>query len=67
MAADGWHEFIKADAQLTMGVPSQIDRVVTFGGVPITVDGRVIGGIGVCSGHWRDDAAIACAGRWLPW
>ncbi|WP_436777598.1 GlcG/HbpS family heme-binding protein [Yinghuangia sp. YIM S09857] len=62
MATDAWHEFIKDDAPLAMGAPAQIDRVVTFGGgIPISVDGHVIGGIGVCGGHWSDDVAIARA------
>ncbi|MGK5559227.1 GlcG/HbpS family heme-binding protein [Actinomadura kijaniata] len=63
MATDAWHEFIKDDAPLAMGVPAQIDRIVTFGGgIPITSGGHIIGGIGVCGGHWSDDIKIAEAG-----
>jgi uncharacterized protein GlcG (DUF336 family) len=63
MATDQWHEFIKDDAPLAAGAPAQIDRLVTFGGgVPITADGHIIGGIGVSGGHWSDDMKIAGAG-----
>jgi uncharacterized protein GlcG (DUF336 family) len=63
MSTQQWGEFIKNDPPLAAGVPSQIDRVVTFGGgIPVTADGHVIGGIGVCGGHWTDDVAIAEAG-----
>ncbi|MFG1694096.1 heme-binding protein [Nonomuraea sp. NPDC049309] len=63
MTTQGWHDFIKDDAPLAMGVPAQIDRIVTFGGgVPITADGHIIGGIGVCGGHWSDDVRVAEAG-----
>lgn len=63
MTTQGWHDFIKDDAPLAMGVPAQIDRIVTFGGgVPITADRHIIGGIGVCGGHWSDDVRVAEAG-----
>ena len=63
MATDAWHEFIKNDAPLAMGAPTQIQRLVTFGGgLPITIGGHLVGGIGVCGGHWSDDIAIAEAG-----
>ncbi|MEO3876767.1 heme-binding protein [Nonomuraea sp. B12E4] len=36
---------------------------LTFGGgIPITAGGHIIGGIGVCGGHWSDDIKIAEAG-----
>lgn len=60
LATDAWHEFIKDDAPLAMGAPSQIDRLVTFGGgIPIRIEGHLVGGIGVCGGHWSDDVDIA--------
>jgi uncharacterized protein GlcG (DUF336 family) len=62
-ATDAWHEFIKNDAPLATGAPTQIDRLVTFGGgIPITIDGQLVGGIGVAGGHWSDDMKIAQAG-----
>lgn len=63
MATDAWHDFIKEDAPLALGAPAQIDRLISFGGgLPITIDGHLVGGIGVCGGHWSEDAAIAAAG-----
>jgi uncharacterized protein GlcG (DUF336 family) len=63
MTTQAWHDFIKNDAPLATGVPAQIDRIVTFGGgIPITAGGHIIGGIGVCGGHWSDDIKIAEAG-----
>ncbi|NAZ84554.1 GlcG/HbpS family heme-binding protein [Kineococcus indalonis] len=58
-----WHETIRDDAPLALGAPAQIDRLITFGGgEPITVGNQVIGGIGVCGGHWSEDVSIAQAG-----
>jgi uncharacterized protein GlcG (DUF336 family) len=63
MATDAWHDFIKHDPPLALGAPAQINRLITFGGgIPITADGHLIGGIGVCGGHWSDDIKIAQAG-----
>jgi uncharacterized protein GlcG (DUF336 family) len=63
MATDAWHDFIKDDAPLALGAPAQIDRLITFGGgIPITVDSQLVGGIGVSGGHWSDDIMIAQAG-----
>ncbi|WP_158370260.1 GlcG/HbpS family heme-binding protein [Cellulosimicrobium cellulans] len=63
LSTAAWHELIKDDAPLALGAPSQIDRLVTFGGgVPITLEGHVVGGIGVCGGHWSDDVTVAEAG-----
>jgi uncharacterized protein GlcG (DUF336 family) len=59
----GWHDFIKDDPPLALGAPSGIDRLVVFGGgYPITVDGKVIGGIGVSGGHYTQDMEVAEAG-----
>lgn len=63
MPTDGWFDFIKGDEPLRVGAPTGIDRLVAFGGgYPITVDGAVIGGIGVSGGHYSQDMAIAQAG-----
>ncbi|MEV6779412.1 GlcG/HbpS family heme-binding protein [Streptomyces syringium] len=60
MTTDQWHGFIKDDAPLAMGATAGIDRLIAFGGgLPITVDGVVVGGIGVSGGHWSDDIKIA--------
>jgi len=56
----GWHDFIKDDPPLAAGATAGIDRLVIFaGGFPITVDGQVVGAVGVSGGHYSDDAAVA--------
>lgn len=63
LPTDAWHHLIRDDAPLASGAPAQIDRLISFGGgLPITVDGELIGGIGVSGGHWSDDMRIAEAG-----
>ncbi|GAA2863745.1 hypothetical protein Acy02nite_72450 [Actinoplanes cyaneus] len=58
-----WHEMLERDAPLALGVPAQIERIVTFGGgLPITAGQQTVGGIGVSGGHWSDDVRIASAG-----
>ena len=60
---DGWHDFIKDDPPLALGAPSGIDRLVVFGGgYPISINGRVVGGIGVSGGHYSQDMDVAQAG-----
>ena len=59
----GWHDFIKDDPPLADGATTGIDRLVIFGGgYPITVDGQVVGGIGVSGGHYSEDQEVAEAG-----
>jgi len=59
----GWHDFIKDDPPLALGAPAGIDRLVIFGGgYPITIGGRVVGGIGVSGGHYTQDQEVAEAG-----
>jgi len=61
--SDGWHDFIKDDPPLALGAPSGIDRLVIFGGgYPITVDGKLVGAIGVSGGHYSQDMEVAQAG-----
>ena len=63
LPTDGWYEFIKNDPPLAMGAPTQIDRLITFGGgYPIQVGGKVVGGIGVSGGHYTQDMEVAQAG-----
>jgi uncharacterized protein GlcG (DUF336 family) len=60
---DGWHDFIKDDPPLALGAPAGIDRLITFGGgYPISIDGKVAGGIGVSGGHYTQDMDVAQAG-----
>ena len=63
MPTHGWHDFIKDDAPLAAGAPTGINRLVIFGGgYPITVDGTVVGAIGVSGGHYTQDQQVAEAG-----
>lgn len=63
MPTDGWFDFIKGDEPLRLGAPTGIDRLVVFGGgYPITIDGAVVGGVGVSGGHYTQDMAVAQAG-----
>jgi uncharacterized protein GlcG (DUF336 family) len=63
MPTDGWFDFIKDDEPLRVGAPTGIDRLVVFGGgYPITIDGVVVGGVGVSGGHYSQDMAVAQAG-----
>jgi uncharacterized protein GlcG (DUF336 family) len=57
-----WHDFIKDDPPLAAGIP-HVRRLVVFGGgYPISVDGQMVGGIGVSGGHYSDDMKVAEAG-----
>ncbi len=63
MSTEEWHAFVEGDEQLRPGARPAIDRLVTFGGgFPITVDGTVVGGLGVSGGHWSQDVEVAKAG-----
>jgi uncharacterized protein GlcG (DUF336 family) len=63
LPTDAWFDFIKDDEPLRVGAPTGIDRLVVFGGgYPVTVEGCVVGGIGVSGGHYSQDMAIAQAG-----
>ena len=59
----GWYDFIKDDGPLALGATAGIDRLVVFGGgYPVTVDGAVVGAIGVSGGHYSEYMAVAEAG-----
>lgn len=63
MPTHGWHDFIKDDAPLADGAVGGIDRLVIFGGgYPLTVDGTVVGAVGVSGGHYSQDQRVAEAG-----
>lgn len=63
MPSGGWYDFIKDDGPLATGAPSGIDRLVVFaGGFPITIDGAIVGAVGVSGGHYTHDADVALAG-----
>src|ERR687890_1367909 len=63
MPTHGWHDFIKDDPPLADGAPTGIDRLVIFGGgYPITIDGQIVGAIGVGGGPLSEDPQVAHAG-----
>ncbi len=55
----GWFDFIKNDPPLLHGIVKTPRLVVFGGGYPISVDGQVIGGIGVSGGHYEQDMKVA--------
>lgn len=60
MPTEQWHDIIQGDSQLAAGAVGGIDRLVVFaGGLPIVVDGALVGGLGVSGGHHSDDLAAA--------
>lgn len=62
MSTDAWYDFIKDDPPLNTGIVHTPRLVVFGGGYPITIDGEVIGGIGVSGGHYSQDMECAQAG-----
>jgi uncharacterized protein GlcG (DUF336 family) len=62
MASHEWYDFIENDPPLLHGIV-KTDRLIVFGGgYPITVDGQIVGGIGVSGGHYTHDMEVAQAG-----
>ncbi len=58
-----WPEIVKNSAELRIGLPPAVDRLVMVGGgVPLTVDGALVGGLGVSGGMPDEDVAVAEAG-----
>ena len=62
VATHDWFDLIKDDPALREGIVHR-DRLVVFGGgVPIRVDGEVVGSVGVSGGSAEQDREIAEAG-----
>lgn len=62
MPTADWWDAISGDPGLQAGFPHR-DRLVVFGGgVPITVDGHVVGAVGVSGGSAEEDVEVASAG-----
>lgn len=63
MPTHQWHDFIKDDPPLALGIP-KVDRLIIFGGgYPIRDAGSaIVGGIGVSGGHYTQDMQVAEAG-----
>lgn len=62
ISTDAWYEFIKDDPPLNTGIVHTPRLVVFGGGYPITINGEVVGGIGVSGGHYSQDMECAKAG-----
>jgi uncharacterized protein GlcG (DUF336 family) len=58
----GWFDFIKDDPPLLHGIVKTPRLIVFGGGYPISIDGAVVGGIGVSGGHYEQDMVVAQAG-----
>jgi uncharacterized protein GlcG (DUF336 family) len=57
-----WRDMLAADAQLAIAAPAAINRLVAIGGgAPISIDGVIVGGIGVSGGTPDQDADVASA------
>lgn len=61
MPTSDWLPFIGDDPVLREGVPRIPGLTVLPGGVPIRVQGVLIGGIGVSGSHYSEDADVALA------
>lgn len=59
MPTHAWFDFIKNDPPLLHGIVKTPRLVVFGGGYPITLDGEVVGGIGVSGGHYTQDMEVA--------
>lgn len=57
----GVHEFISSDAGALLSMPHLPDFTVVAGGVPLVVDGAVVGAVGVSGGPVAVDNDIADA------
>ncbi|KAA1397766.1 GlcG/HbpS family heme-binding protein [Aeromicrobium ginsengisoli] len=57
-----WTDIATADPVFGAGLPSLPRFTLLFGGVPITVDGTVVGAVGISGGSNDQDEDIAQAG-----
>lgn len=62
LPTDAWWGLVKDEPPLLHGIVKTERLVIFGGGIPLTVDGRVVGGIGVSGGSADQDRAIAEAG-----
>lgn len=52
---DAWYNFIKDDPILKDGAHNLKDFILLGGGSPITIDGSIVGAIGISGGHYKQD------------
>ncbi|SBS76079.1 conserved hypothetical protein [uncultured Mycobacterium sp.] len=54
-----WHDVLKDDEPLKLGIV-HTPRLVTYGGgYPIVSDGQIVGSIGISGGHYTQDMTVA--------
>jgi uncharacterized protein GlcG (DUF336 family) len=58
---ESWHNFIKDDPILLIGAQHLDDFILLGGGLPIVIDGAIVGAIGVSGGHYHQDEICARA------
>jgi len=56
-----WHNFIKDDPILETGATQLDNFILLGGGLPIMVNGAMVGAIGISGGHYRQDEVCARA------
>jgi uncharacterized protein GlcG (DUF336 family) len=62
-ATHEWYPVMEKDPALLHGMPTAIPRLVIYGGgVPLTVEGELVGAIGVAGSSHQNDRLIAEAG-----
>ncbi len=52
---EAWYNFIKDDPILHEGAQHLTDFILLGGGCPISLDGEIIGAIGISGGHYKQD------------
>ncbi len=62
LPTDAWWDLVKDEPPLLHGIVKTERLVIFGGGVPLVVEGRVVGGIGVSGASADQDRAIAEAG-----
>lgn len=56
-----WWDFVKNDPPLLHGITHTPRLTIFGGGYPITIDGEMVGAIGVSGGHYSEDMEVARA------
>ena len=62
LPTDAWWGLVKDEPPLLHGIVKTERLIIFGGGLPLVVEGRVVGGIGVSGGSAEQDRAIAEAG-----
>lgn len=54
---NAWNDFVKNDPILDKGAYNIKDFIMFGGGMPILVEGEMVGAIGISGGHYTQDEA----------